>query len=565
MSAPAPTATGTLEATPIVNLVVYAMDHRLTGTLVLEEPDHQKHAIYFHSGAPANVRTAVGWARLGEVLVELEHLTEQQRSASFAQAEVKGVLHGEAMLAAGFIDEATLREGLREQWIQKIVYLASRPAQTLYGYYDQVNFLEQWGGREQSRCKPLALIWRLIEAQAVPERIADVLARLGERPLRLHLEAPIRRFRFSRTEQAVIDVLRAKPQALSELIARDLVDRAVLERLVYALAITRQFDLGVPGAEPLGVDEAPSSSRIMSAQPFEPSMHPPAGQDAPTPGRFTPPLSFEPPEVRTFKEEIRARAARLDDSLYEVLGVAKDASALQVQSAYIDLAKRWHPDRLGPEYQDVKELASRVFSRMSEAREVLGDPTLRREYNVKLRQQGKEAAEQEQVVRVLRAATAFQKAEVFLKRNNLPAAEIEAKQALADDPDQADYLGLVAWIEMQKPNANFETLLRMLDRAIALQPNSVRARWYRGQLYKRMGKESRAIQDFRFIVEREPKHVEAQREIRIYTMRRSGPSGPSSIPPGGSSPSIRPTPPPASPEKGKGEGGGGLISKLFKR
>jgi curved DNA-binding protein CbpA len=578
MSSPAPTAKGNLRATPLVNLVVYALDRQLTGTLVLEQPDHQKHAVYFEAGAPAKVRLAKPTARLGEVLVDLGHLAEAEREKSFAHARANNRLHGESLRKDGVITDRILKDALREQLIRKALVLATIPEDTIFGYFDGLNFLEQWGG-EPVRGKPLALVWRLVQVHADPARVRQAISSFGDQVLRLHPDAPIRRFQFGRREQSVIDVLRAKPQPFAELRARELTEPELVERMVYALAITRQFDRKVPGAEPIGADEAPSSSRIQIA----PSFTPPAGfaipithvdslpPQSPSAPRSPLPPPSEGPEVRAFKAEIRERAARHDETLYDVLGVARDAPVTAIQSAYLALAKKWHPDRLGPEYQDVNELATRVFARISEAHQVLSDTALRRDYNLKLRKAGAEANEQEHVQRVLRAATSFQKAEVLLKRSNLAEAELHAKQALTDDPDQADHVALVAWLASQKPEPDYKTVIRDLDRAISMQPNNVRAHWYRGQIYKRLGKDARAIQDFRFIVEREPRNVEANRELRLYNMRRggSGASGVSSIPPG--NPSTRPSPlPPNSEktnknEKGEGGGGGSLISKLFKR
>lgn len=583
MSPPAPTAKGTLAATPLVNLVVYALDHHLTGTLVLEEPSRQKHAVYFVEGAPAKVRVAQPVARLGDLLVELGHLNEEDRESTFERAVAESRLHGESLVAAGTIDERLLREALREQGIRKILFLAALSPETYFGYFDKLNYLQKWGG-ETVRGRPLALAWRLVQAHANPGHIAQVLAAVGDRSLRLHLEAPIRRFNFGHAEQSVLDVLRAKPQPYAELAARELVPRPQLDRLLYTLAITKQFDRDIPGAEPLGADEAPSSTRIQVAPSFTPSsgipvttgpadsMAPPLMGSSPSmtsmpPLRTSTPPPLEKPEVRALKAELRELAARVDENLYEVLGVARDASVPTIQSAYLTLAKKFHPDRLGSEYADVMELASRLFARISEAHQVLTDPIQRREYTLKLRKAGAEANEQEHVQRVLRAATAFQKAEVLLKRNNLAEAETYARQALTDDPDQAEYLALVAWIASQKPEPDLRALIRDLDRAISMQPNNIRAHWYRGSLYKRIGKDSRAIQDFRFIVERDPKHVDATRELRLYTIRaRSNPggSGLSSFPPG--TPSTRPSPSPVpQAEKASKSESSGIISKLFKR
>ncbi len=123
--------------------------------------------------------------------------------------------------------------------------------------------------------------------------MAEVLERFGDQLILLHIDAPIRRFRFDRREQSIIDVLRAKPQPLNELLARGLAEAEYVRRLVYAMLITRQLESGIPGVEPIGVDEAASSSRmpVAPALPLPPkaSRHPsPAASSAPTAGKSPP-------------------------------------------------------------------------------------------------------------------------------------------------------------------------------------------------------------------------------------------------------------------------------------
>ena len=204
--------------------------------------------------------------------------------------------------------------------------------------------------------------------------------------------------------------------------------------------------------------------------------------------------------------------------------------------------------RLGPDLADVRELATKVFARMSEAHQIVCDPVRRKEYDVLRKNGGGSAEEQEQVQRVIRAATAFQKAEVLMKRNDNAAALDEARKAVELDPSQADYIALLGWIESTQLNANLEELLARIEKAQRMEPNNTRIRWYRGSLLKRLGKPGKAIGDFRFIVENDPRHLDAQREIRLYEMRkaelrRTGQKMPSDRPSG--SPMARSSVPPS--------------------
>ena len=145
-----------------------------------------------------------------------------------------------------------------------------------------------------------------------------------------------------------------------------------------------------------------------------------------------------------------------------------------------------------------------------------------------------------------------------------PCAEGEARAmrlALEDAPEEADHIALVAWLSAMKPGADLTKQFRAVDRAAKAEPSNLRVRWYRGQLLKRLGKERLAQEDFRMIVEKDPRHVDAQRELRLFELSRGQrkSSSDSPAPRLSDAPGQPRTPPPASGEKG------GFFGKLFKK
>jgi curved DNA-binding protein CbpA len=260
------------------------------------------------------------------------------------------------------------------------------------------------------------------------------------------------------------------------------------------------------------------------------SVAPPARPShAPAPRRGPPThLSVE---LRARWQEIEQKSEKLEkESFFDLLGVAKDATEPQVQAAYFKLAKSWHPDRLPPELAELKTQVSTIFAALNEAFNTLNDPIKRHAY-VKDLERGDGETEADQVQRVVDAAIEFQKAEVMLKKNDLAAAESFARRATMADPDQIEYIALVAWIQAMKrgdppilpegkTSTFYDDLLSILDGVLAKDPMFEKALYYRAVLLKRSGREDKAMRDFKMAVQINPKNIDAVREVRLFQMRK---------------------------------------------
>lgn len=242
-----------------------------------------------------------------------------------------------------------------------------------------------------------------------------------------------------------------------------------------------------------------------------------------------------------------------------MLELARDATREEVETAFLELAKTWHPDRLPAELWPLRDACSRVFARMSEARATLTDDEQRARY-MRLLADGSGSPEmQETVAKVVEAATNFQKAEVCFKRNDFVQAEALCRKAVEADATQPDYLALLAWLVALKPEnqapEKTRDSIQMLDRAIALSAKCEKAHFWRGMLNKRIGKADAAYRDFKRVVDMNPRNIDAAREVRLHRMR----GGRRSEPPAGAVRASSEAP------KAADEGKPGLFGRLFKK
>lgn len=224
------------------------------------------------------------------------------------------------------------------------------------------------------------------------------------------------------------------------------------------------------------------------------------------------------------RQEIVDRAGMIDTQNYfEMLDIPEDLPTAQVQAAFIQLAKKWHPDRLPAELSDVREACARVFSRLSEATSTLCDEEQRKRYMRLLTEGGATPQDQDAIATVVEAATSFQKAEIMLKRGDLAKAEELCGLAVRLD-SQPDYVAMLTWIESLKPaNQSADATKRFeatLTAAIEKSERCERAVFYRAVLRKRLGNLAAAHEDFQRAFELNPRNLDAQREVRIYEMRQ---------------------------------------------
>jgi tetratricopeptide (TPR) repeat protein len=570
---PTPTASGTLAKTPLLHLLLYAVEKKLTGTLELFAPDKRSALVLFAAGEPSKVRTSEPVAYLGQVLHELGFVDEEQLNRSLgelAKLKVAGPkLHGSLLIETGVVDGGKLRAGLAEQIGRKLRHMAAMPADSVYAYYDAFDALRGWGGTDSEGVDPTRFFWGMLREFTPWEHVNAALAKVAGSPLRLARGADIGRFGLAREEAAAAETLRQRPMRGADLAKTASLNERTAQLLAYLLLVTKQVDVLPTLQTPLPPGPA-SLPGPRSSSPPPISMRPKISTPAPHPSRPPVPPKSVPPapplglshELLARWKEISERGSNIDRADYfMMLDIARDATHEEVETAFFALAKRWHPDRLPPELAPMRLVCSRVFARMSEAHTTLADAQERARY-MKLVAEGSGSPEmQETVAKVIEAAQNYQKAEVFLKRNDLVQAELFCRNALESDATQPDYLAMFAWLLALKPeNQSGEKTLesiRMLDKAAGMNDLCEKAYYWRGMLYKRLGRTDLASKDFRRVVDLNPRNIDAAREVRLHQMRGGRPS----TPPG----SGRPSPFPPKSKSDDARQKGGLFGRLFKK
>lgn len=519
-----PQTVGTLKSSPFGELLVQAFDHRLTGTLVLEETTGARHGIYLEAGTPRKAKLGDGAVHLGEVLVETGAISSSVHEETLARALRDRVLHGQLLVGEGRISEEALGVALREQLHRQLVLLFRQPDDTHFGYFEGKNFLERWGAPAAIEPSTLEVLWRGLSDHAPFDAMESALERVAGLRITLHGGLPPDHFAFMGEDRRLVALFGSEPRRLRDIVAAEPLLEADIRRVAYFLLLTRSVDLGVPSAPPLGMTAepvvVPPPSRLPSL-PSEPVRSAsPAPEAAPVRARRDSPPSIPPAVVRSvaLRDGLRRLAEKPPRTHYEVLGIPEDATLRQVQAAFFLLSKHWHPDRLGPDNQDLKQAATSVFESIAAAYRVLADPAARTAYDDSLTA-GASLGSSPGIERALSAELAFQKAESFLARGNLEAAEREAQLALKLEPVRAEHIALAAWLQALKPNFDERQIGLSFARALKASQSSVKVHFYRGLFLKRIGRHAAALQEFRHVAERDSRNIDAAREVRLYEQR----------------------------------------------
>lgn len=488
-----PTARGRLGETPLANILVYALDHGLAGSLELVEADGPTHVITMMKGAPAKVRLADGARRFGDELVRAGVVSAPEVEAAAARAKAAGVLLGEQLLGEGRVSVAAVLAALEAQVRGRIAVLAAKPASTTYAFYKDVDLLAGWGG-DGVEVDGLVAAYEAVRAQPDRDRIRATLAKLGDLPLALHPRSWFADVDIG-AGRAVVVALLGGGIRVAELLALPTVDPETSASMLYTLAVTRHLALPGQAREPIGSPRRPARPSVPGAAPRAQAERraPPASSPAPVaPPAARKPLAAPPaavaaPRPPAVSAKVPAAAAPVVPAVAAPYGAVRP-SAVSAPPA----------EASSPRLPEAPPSGRAVPAASPPAPVARLKPAL--------------TERQRQALEDLKAA------EVALGRKDLANAEKAARKALQQDPDSVEINALLVWIHVMGGKVRAADAVLQTSQLLERDPSSVRARLYRAKLFKREGKVREAMADFEQVLRAEPDHREAKGELQLLQM-----------------------------------------------
>jgi hypothetical protein len=244
------------------------------------------------------------------------------------------------------------------------------------------------------------------------------------------------------------------------------------------------------------------------------SAPPPIPANRPPPTYAAAPAGETPGQTLQRLQKVWEKLEKADH--FEVLGMLRQgASAAEARRNFFVLAKELHPDTVtDPGQAALRGLKERLFARINAASQTLGDDKKRKEYEEEL--DGK--ASSVDVARIFAAEEDFQRAEILIKaRKYKEGLDLLEKAIKLNDAEAEFYAwrGHARFLLAQDRKAVFDDCADDCKKAIKMQERCVPAHYFLGQMAKVVGETKLATKSFEKVLQLEPGHVDAMRELRL--------------------------------------------------
>jgi len=519
-----PPLVGDFRTYPFPFLLGRIFREHLDGYLRVKQGELKKE-IAFKKGNPVEVRSNILNETLGRFLRRIGKITPEIYDESFQRVGTEHKKHGEILIEMGVLSPHELNQLLQQQTLERIMDIFSWNEGT-YRFYPNSEVKEPDAVLEFGI--PV-IMFRGISASFPVER---VIAFLGSHREQALIPSPTP---FSRVEE-----MKLKPAELRFLKAIDgkktignLLNQygEDIARLLYALIVLGIFipeaDPEVPSVSPPPVEKAERKAPPVEEKPAAPPPRPEPSEPAPSPP-IPPPEPAEQEGDATVLSEMQAVYDRIrDQDYFGILGVEQGAPLTQIKKSYFQMAKKYHPDHYSNyENAEINELANMIFSMASRAFSEIGNEEGRKRHLDSLQSPTKDEDFEAGAQNLVNAEIQFQKGEMFLKEKKLDEAIEAFEWSRRLNPDEPEYQMQLGWALYKKYSSvpagekKVNQAVHLIERSVKDNPKLDRGFYYLGVINKLRGNEAEAEQNFQRSVDLNPQALDAQRELRVFQMRK---------------------------------------------
>ncbi len=225
-----------------------------------------------------------------------------------------------------------------------------------------------------------------------------------------------------------------------------------------------------------------------------------------------------------FLEEIDnlLEAAMSKETTYmDILGVDENTRPEKIKKIYFKFARRFHPDARPDLFQgEVREKVEDLFTKISEAYDVLGDDKKRSEYIKSMRSKLSQE-DMDKAQRAIEAEMEFQKAEILLQRGKWNDAREILEKVVKLQPEEPEYSMYLAWANYKvKGPAEAKKARSEIAKVLEQRPKVADGYYYLAMLDKEAGEMANAEKNLEKAQKMKPRDTDIKRELMFIRRKQ---------------------------------------------
>jgi tetratricopeptide (TPR) repeat protein len=448
---------GELVSTPLPRLLLDLYQARFDGRLLLV-PERAEKSILFQTGEPVVAESNLASESLGVRLLDAGRITRDDHTRVSAQMQAKSCKEGVALLELGLIEPKELFIALKDQVRSRLLDCFAWPN----GRFETDPADAAPEGAQPFRADVFSLCQEGIETHWSTDRVLADLAPHMDLPVARNrrLQRIQERLLWDDDVQAFIDALDGGHTLWQALEAGRSARARAAAWVLHTVHAIEYRDPNVAGQ-----DETPRDVEIVLTDVAAAAL-----QESERPDEAKEMAAVVDTALLGEIEKKFQALGELDH--YALLGVAANSDSATLRSAYLEAAKRFHPDALASAGLDAEARgrAGKVFAAIGRAHSVLSNPNRRREYDTHLALDETDLDAE----RLAAAETNFLKAEILLRQGNYRGAIEFLQPAVNLWPEEPEYQSALGWSLYKKNPPDLEGAYKHLEIARQLAPNDAK-------------------------------------------------------------------------------------------